>query len=91
MLKFWKLHLTNHQKKNIEDGVPGHDYNVDDIQHIADNPENEYIQEDGRKVLHGRVNNKVVKAVLSCPPFSTATAGIVTAHRSRMPKKDSED
>ena len=91
MSKKWKLHLTDHHQKNIKHGVPGHDYDVDDVQQIVDNPEHEYTQEDGRKVFYSWLNKKPVKAVLSCTPFSTAMAGIVTVYRSRIPKKKPDD
>ncbi len=86
MKKIKKLHLTEHQKQNLENSRPGHDYDVEDVQKLLDDPEHVDTQDDGRIVLHGWLDNVVVRAVLSCTPFRTGTAGIVTTHKSRMPK-----
>jgi len=89
--KVRKLHLTKHQKQNIEADRDGHNYDLDDAERLIEDHEHTDVQTDGRIVTRGWLDNKYVQAVLSCTPFTDGDAGLVTMFRSRPVKKKDDD
>ena len=85
--KIKDLHLSEHQKRNLKRNRPGHDYDLEDAEELLETYEESWEQpEDGRVVGEGWLRGNWTRVVVSCTPFFTTMAGVVTMHRRKPPK-----